>query len=108
MNEEIIIADISADSALRTRTLLSDLGYAAHVTHSAAEALQACRELNPTILLASSQLPDMDTCELLQLLKQSNGDFETIVICPRQTLPSTARHFKPLLSGIIGSPVDAE
>jgi PAS domain S-box-containing protein len=107
MNEEIIIADISAASALRTRTMLSDLGYAAHVTHSAAEALQACRELNPSILLASSQLPDMDTRELLQILKQSHGDFETIVICPRRTLPSTAHHLKQLLSGIIGSPIDA-
>ncbi len=105
MTDTIVIADISEASAIRTRTILTDLGYDAHVTLSAAEALQACQKLSPAMVLASYQLPDMDTRELLRTLKQSQGELETIVVCPRRSLPAAARRLKPLVSGLLGSPI---
>jgi CheY-like chemotaxis protein len=51
MTDTIIMADPSEASAIRTRTILSDLGYDAHVTLSAAEALQAFRKLSPAMVL---------------------------------------------------------
>ena len=107
MTDTIVIADISEASAIRTRTILTDLGYDAHVTLSAAEALQACQKLSPAMVLASYQLPDMDTRELLRILKQSQGELETIVVCPRRSLPAAARRLKPLVSGLLGSPSSA-
>ena len=107
MTHEIIIADRSADDAIRTQTILRDLGHSvAHITRSGAEALRACRQRNPAIFISSYKLPDMELHELLQLLKQSNGELDSIVICPRRSLPSAARRLKSLVSGLVGSPVD--
>jgi PAS domain S-box-containing protein len=105
MTDTIIIADPLEASAIRTRAVLSDLGYDAHVTRSAAEALQACRKLSPAVVLVSYQLPDMDTRELLRILKASRGELETVVVCPRRVLTTAARRLKPLVSGLLGSPI---
>ena len=105
MTDTIIIADNSEASALRTRTMLSDLGFDVHVTRSAAEALQACQKLSPAMVLASYRLPDMDTRELMRILKQRRGELETIVVCPRRSLPTAASRLKPLVSGLLGSPI---
>jgi signal transduction histidine kinase/DNA-binding NarL/FixJ family response regulator len=108
MTATIIIADTSEESAIRIRTQLIELGYTAHVTRSAAETLHSCRQLNPAIVFVSYRLPGMETGELLRVLKQSRSDLETIVICPRRTLPTAARCLKPLLSGLIGSPIHSD
>jgi PAS domain S-box-containing protein len=105
MTDTILIADSSEASAARTRAILSELGYEAYVALSAAEALQACRKLKPALIFLSYRLPDMDSRELLRLLRQSRGELETIVVCPRRSLPAAAGRLKPLASGLLGSPV---
>jgi signal transduction histidine kinase/DNA-binding NarL/FixJ family response regulator len=105
MTDTIVVSDISEASAVRTRTILSDLGYNAHATLSAAEALQACQELSPALVIVSYRLPDMDTRELLRILKQSRDELETIVVCARRSLPTAARRLRPLVSGLVGSPI---
>jgi len=108
MTDTILIADRSQASAVRIRAILAGLGYDAHAVFSAAEALQACQKLRPAVFLTSHQLPDMDTRELLLLLKQSRRELETIVTCPRRSLPGEARRLKPLASGLLGRPIQAE
>ena len=108
MADPLLIADRSKASANRTRAILADLGYDASVALSAAETLRACQELRPSVVIASDPLPDMDTCELLRLLKQSRSELETAVICPRRRLPAEARRFKALASGLLGSPIQPD
>ncbi len=108
MTDTILIADSSQASVVRIRTILAGLGYEAHAAFSAAEALQACQQLRPAVLLASHQLPDMDTRELLLILKQSRRELETIVACPRRSLPGEARRLKPLASGLLGRPIQTD
>jgi PAS domain S-box-containing protein len=108
MPDTILIVDRLEGSAQRTRAILADLGYDASVALSAAEALHVCQRLGPSAVLVSHQLPDMDTYELLRFLKQSRRELETIVICPRRSLPAEARRLKPLVSGILGSPIQPD
>jgi len=108
MTDTLLIADGSEASAHRTRAILADLGYDTSVALSAAEALHLCRKLGPAVVLASNQLPDMDTHELLRILKQSRRELETIVLCPRRSLPAEARRLKPLSSGLLGSPIQPD
>jgi CheY-like chemotaxis protein len=108
MTDTILIVDSSEASAIGIRTILADLGYHAHVVFSAAEALQTCQKRGPAVLLASHQLSDMDTRELLRILKQSRRELETIVVCPRQSLPAEARRLKPLVSGLLAIPIQPD
>jgi len=103
-----LIADGSEDSAIRIRALLADLGYDAGIVRSAAEALQVCAKQGPVVLLASHPLPDMDTLELLRILKQSRRELEIIVVCPRRSLAAQARRLKPLASGLLGRPIQPD
>jgi signal transduction histidine kinase/DNA-binding NarL/FixJ family response regulator len=103
---DIIIADSSDAAAARTEAIVVDLGHTAHVTRSAAEALQGCLKLSPSILFISYGLPDMKLPEFLNHLNQSHGGIEVILMCPRRSLPSASRRLKSLISGIICSPVD--
>jgi len=108
MTDTILIADSSEASSIRIRTVLLNLGCDAHVARSGAEALQAFQELSPAVAIAAYRLPDMDSRELLRILKQSRGELETIVVCPRRSLPAAARRLKPLVSGLLGSPINPE
>jgi PAS domain S-box-containing protein len=108
MTDTILIADGSQASAARLRTILAGLGYDAHAALSAAEALQACQRLRPAVLLASHRLPDLDTRELLAILKQSRRELEVIVTCPRRSLPGEVRRLKPLVSGLLARPIQPE
>jgi signal transduction histidine kinase/DNA-binding NarL/FixJ family response regulator len=103
-----LIAERSEASAVRTQTVLVDLGYDVRMAFSAAEALQLSQKVRPAVLVASSQLPDMDIREFLRTLKQTRRDLESIVTCPRRSLPAVARRLKPLATGIIGSPIQAD
>jgi PAS domain S-box-containing protein len=108
MTDIILIADSSGASAARTRAILADLGYDARVALSAAEAMHVCQKLRPAVLVASHRLPDMDTEELLRILKKSHRELEAMVCCPRRSLPAQARRLKPLASGLIGDPVQPD
>ncbi len=108
MTAPLLIADGSEASAIRIQAVLTDLGYDARIVLSAAEALKVCAKLSPAVLLASHHLPDMDTRELLRILKQSRRELEIIVLCPRRSLAVQARRLKPLASGLLGRPVHCD
>jgi signal transduction histidine kinase/DNA-binding NarL/FixJ family response regulator len=105
MTAPLLIADGSEASAIRIREVLVDLGYDARVVRTADEVLQVCPALSPAALLASHDLPDMDTRELLDILRQSKPELEIIVVCPRRSLAEQARRFKPLVAGLLGRPI---
>jgi signal transduction histidine kinase/CheY-like chemotaxis protein len=108
MTDTFLIADGSEASAIRTRAVLADLGYDAGIVRSAAEVLQACVKQGPVVLLASHPLPDMDTRELLRILRQSRPELEIIVVCPRRSLAAQARRLNPMVSGLLGRPIQPE
>lgn len=105
MTDTVIIADSSKSSASRTREVLSDLGFELHIVSSAADLLKEHRRLNPAAVFVSSRLPGMDTREVLRAMKQARADLETVVMCPRRSLPAAARRLTPLVSALLGSPV---
>lgn len=75
--------------------MLTDLGYAAHVTGSPVEAVQACRDLNPAALLIADDLPGARTVELLASVKPVTGELIIILMCPRRSLPAAAKNIGP-------------
>ncbi len=106
MNNIILLVDDEEDIREVLDISLSDLGYRVLTAANGEDALRIFRKENPPVVLSDIKMPGMDGIELLQKIKQENGDTEVIMITGHGDMNLAIKSLKYEATDFVTKPIN--
>ena len=83
----LLVADKNVNARKQIASILIEAGYDVMVTDSAVKAMQDVLHNNARVLLLGAELEELNSAELLPLLKQCNRRLAIILVANEASLP---------------------
>ncbi|MBW1861246.1 MAG: response regulator [Deltaproteobacteria bacterium] len=105
MDKILVIDDEKATLAM-LRLLLSAYGYTVLTAENGPAGLEVCKKERPPIVLSDIKMPGMDGIQVLQKIKEENGDTEVIMVTGQGDIELAIQSLKFDAADFITKPIN--
>lgn len=107
-NEKILIVDDEDDMRSYLTNLVSSFGFQAIPVNNGFEAIERVKTARPALVILDLMMPDMDGMEVLNGLKEINGNVPVIMLSGHSDTSNVVKAMKMGASDFINKPFEPE